>query len=176
MEIVIRGDKLTITDAMKSYIEEKLGKLDKYLEDSDSIRASVVAKVKNHQQMVEVTIPLKSFILRSEEVQEDVYAAIDKAVDKLERQIRKNKTKIMAKQAKTYDFAFAAIEEIEDEEEPEKIIKRKRIEVKPMDEEEAIIQMELLNHQFYMFKDSETNKPAVIYKRKDGGYGVIESE
>ncbi len=176
MEIVIRGDKLEITEAMKDYIEEKLGKLDKYLEDSDSARATVVAKVRNHSQMVEVTIPLKSFILRSEEVQENVYAAIDKAVDKLERQIRKNKTKIMAKQAKTYDFSMSTFEEIDDEEEAEKIVKRKKIEVKPMDEEEAIIQMELLNHQFYMYKDSETNKPAVVYKRKNGGYGVIESE
>ena len=176
MEIVIRGDKLAVTDAMKDYIEEKLGKLDKYLEDSDSIRATVVAKVRNHSQMVEVTIPLKSFILRSEEVQDDVYAAIDKAVDKLERQIRKNKTKIMSRQAKAYDFVFAAIPEMDEDEDQEKVIKHKKIEVKPMDEEEAIIQMELLNHQFYMYKDSETNKPAVVYKRKDGGYGVIESE
>lgn len=174
MELVIRGDKIKVTEAMKNYIEEKVGKLDKYIEDSSNIRANILVKVKNHNQIIEITIPLKSFILRSEESQEDIYAAVDKAVDKLERQIRKNKTRLMSKQAKTYDFSFSEIEEADEEE--EKIIKRKKIEVKPMDEEEAIIQMELLNHQFYMYKDSETNQTVVVYKRKDGGYGIIESE
>lgn len=174
MELVIRGDKIKVTEAMKNYIEEKIGKLDKYIEDSSNVRANVLVKVKNHNQIIEITIPLKSFILRSEESQEDIYAAVDKAVDKLERQIRKNKTRLMSKQAKTYDFSFSEIEEMDEEE--EKIIKRKKIEVKPMDEEEAIIQMELLNHQFYMYKDSETNQTVVVYKRKDGGYGIIESE
>lgn len=174
MELVIRGDKIKVTKAMKNYIEEKIGKLDKYIEDSSNVRANVLVKVKNHNQIIEITIPLKSFILRSEESQEDIYAAVDKAVDKLERQIRKNKTRLMSKQAKTYDFSFSEIEEADEEE--EKIIKRKKIEVKPMDEEEAIIQMELLNHQFYMYKDSETNQTVVVYKRKDGGYGIIESE
>lgn len=173
MEFVIRGDKIKITTAMKSYIEEKLGKLEKYLEDSSNVRASVVVKVKRNNQIVEVTIPLKSFILRSEESQEDFYAAVDKAIDKLERQIRKNKTRLMSKQTKSYDFSFSDIEEIE---ENAHIIKRKKISVKPMDEEEAIIQMELLNHQFYMYKDSETDKYAVVYKRDDGNYGIIESE
>ena len=124
MELVIRGDKIKITDAMKSYIEEKIGKLDKYLEDSANIRATVVVKIKNHNQIVEVTIPLKSFILRSEESQEDFYAAVDKAVDKLERQIRKNKTRLMSKNTKTYDFSFSEIEDYDDNE--EKIIKRKK--------------------------------------------------
>ena len=170
MELVIRGAKIKVTDAMKSYIEEKIGKLDKYLEDAANIRATVVVKVKGHNQIIEVTIPLKSFILRSEESQEDFYAA----VDKLERQIRKNKTRIMSKNTKTYGFSLSEIEDSEEKE--EKIIKRKKVEVKPMDEEEAIIQMELLNHQFYMYKDSETGTYAVVYKRKDGGYGIIESE
>ena len=174
MELVIRGAKIKVTDAMKSYIEEKIGKLDKYLEDSANIRATVVVKVKGHNQIIEVTIPLKSFILRSEESQEDFYAAVDKAVDKLERQIRKNKTRLMSKNTKTYGFSFEEIEDYEEKE--EKIIKRKKVEVKPMDEEEAIIQMELLNHQFYMYKDSETGTYSVVYKRKDGGYGIIESE
>lgn len=174
MELVIRGSKIKVTDAMKSYIEEKLGKLEKYLEDSANIRATVVIKVKGHNQIVEITIPLKSFILRSEESQEDFYAAVDKTVDKLERQIRKNKTRLMSKNTKTYDFSFSEIEDYE--EDAENVIKRKKVEVKPMDEEEAIIQMELLNHQFYMYKDSNTGSYSVVYKRKDGGYGIIESE
>ena len=93
MEIKIRGDKIKITDAMKDYIEDKLSKLDKYLEKSDDVSANVIVKVKGHEQTVEITIPLKSFILRSEETQDDFYAAVDKTIDKLERQIRKNKTR-----------------------------------------------------------------------------------
>ena len=177
MEIIIHGDKIKVTEAMKSYIEDKLGRLDKYLENSDSIRANVIVKVKGHLQTMEITIPLKSFILRSEETQEDFYAAVDKTIDKLERQIRKNKTKLMSRQSKpSYDFNFANFEIEEEEKEEKKIVKRKLIEVKPMTEEEAILQMELLGHEFYMFKDAETSKPAVIYKRKDGNYGIIETD
>ena len=178
MEIIIHGDKIKVTEAMKSYIEDKLGRLDKYLEDSDNVRANVIVKVKGHLQTMEITIPLKSFILRSEETQEDFYAAVDKTIDKLERQIRKNKTRLMSRNSKpSYDFNFEMIDfDKEEEKEESKIVKRKTIEVKPMDEEEAILQMELLGHQFYMYKDADTNKPAVVYKRNDGNYGVIESE
>ncbi len=177
MEIIIHGDKLKITSAMNDYIEEKLGKLNKYLENSDRVRANVIVKVKNHEQRVEITIPMKSFILRSEETKDDFYAAVDKAVDKLERQIRKNKTRMMSKQVKVdYGFNFSEIELDEEDTKESKILKRKKVEVKPMNEDEAIIQMELLGHQFYMYMDSETSKPAVVYKRNDGNYGIIESE
>lgn len=176
MEIIIRGDKIKITSAMSDYINEKLEKLEKYLEHSDTVRANVIVKVRNHEQKVEITIPLKSFILRSEETQEDFYAAVDKTIDKLERQIRKNKTKIMAKQSKTYyDFNFANVE-IEEPKEEQKIVKRKTVEVKPMSAEEAILQMELIGHQFYLYKDCDTDQFAVVYKRKDGDYGVMEAE
>lgn len=176
MEIIIHGDKLKVTDAMKEYIEEKLEKLNKYLENSENVRASVIVKVKNHEQRVEITIPLKAFILRSEESKDDFYAAVDKTIDKLERQIRKNKTRIMSKQVKTNkDFSMSAFADEEDLDD-KKILKKKKVEVKPMNEEEAILQMELLGHQFYMYKDSETNQVAVVYKRTDGNYGVIESE
>ena len=177
MELVIHGDKIKVTNAMKEYLEEKLSRLDKYLENSDNVRATIIVKVNGRDQTVEITIPLKSFILRSEETKEDFYAAVDKAVDVLERQIRKNKTKLMSKPSKqNYDFSFANIEVEEKEENNHKIVKRKTIEVKPMDEEEAILQMELLGHEFFMFKDADTGKPAVIYKRKDENYGIIESE
>ncbi len=176
MEIIIHGDKIKITDAMRDYVEEKLEKLEKYLESSENVRANVIVKVKNYDQTIEITIPLKSFILRSEETQEDFYAAVDKTIDKLERQIRKNKTKLMSKQNKpSYDFNFSFMED-DEEEEDQRVLKRKSVEVKPMDEEEAILQMELLGHQFYMFKDADTDKYAVVYKRKDGHYGIIESE
>ena len=176
MEIIIRGDKLKITDSMHDYIEEKLGKLEKYLKNSDEIRANVIVKVKNHEQRVEITIPLKTYIVRAEETKDDFYAAVDKALDTLERQIRKNKTRMMSKQVKTsFDFDINEIEQ-EIEKEEKKIVKRKTVEVKPMNEEEAILQIELLGHEFYMYKDSESGKSAVVYKRKDGNYGVIESE
>lgn len=176
MEIVIHGDKLKITEAMEDYIKDKLGKLEKYLKDSESVRANVIVKVKNREQRVEITIPLKTIILRTEESQSDFYAAIDKAIDKLERQIRKNKTRLMSKQVKTnIDFAVNEIE-FDKEEENSRVIKRKKIDVKPMNEEEAILQMELLGHQFYVYKDSETEKISVLYKRTDGNYGIIEAD
>ena len=170
MEIFVRGDNVKVTEAIESYIGEKLKRIEKYIGDSETVRATAVINVKNHNQKVEVTIPLKTFILRAEETQDDLYAAIDIVTDKLERQIRKNKTKLQTKKMKEVSFKEFVIDEIEedDEDSEEKIVKRKTIEVKPMSEEEAILQMELLGHQFYIFKDSETLKPAVVYKRKEG--------
>ena len=177
MDIIIRGSKLEITESMENYAKDKLSKLDKYIEDTSS-KATVLVQVKGHENKVEVTIPLKNLILRAEEAQEDFYAAVDLVIDKLERQIRKNKTRIEAtKKKEAKDFSYEYIEEIEDidDEEEEKIVKRKKIDLKPMDEEEAILQMELLGHSFYLFRDMETDKPTLVYKRKDGNYGVIES-
>ena len=150
MEIFVRGDNVKVTKAIEGYIGDKLKKIDKYIGDSESVRATAVINVKNHNQKVEVTIPLKTFILRAEETRDDLYAAIDVVIDKLERQIRKNKTKLQSKKMKeisSKEFVIEEIEEVETEVE-EKIVKRKTIEVKPMSEEEAILQMELLGHQF----------------------------
>ena len=174
MNLNIRGEKIEVTAAMKDYAEEKLTKLEKYLNNSSDVTANVLVKLRNHMQKVEITIFLPSLILRSEEEQADFYAAIDNTIDKLERQIRKNKTRIESKNKvyKSLSLDF----EVETEEEEEHVIKRKTVEVKPMDEEEAILQLELLGHQFYLYKDVDTNKSAVIYKRKDGNYGIIEAE
>jgi putative sigma-54 modulation protein len=181
MEIFVRGkNNFKVTKAIESYVEEKLNKLDTYLGDSENVKANVLISVHDRAQKVEVTIPLKNFILRAEDVQEDLYASIDTVADKLQRQIRKNKTRLASKKMKTVaiqDFVFDKIEDVEeDEEKEEKIVKRKKVEVKPMSEEEAILQMELLGHQFYIFKDAETMKPTLVYKRKEGNYGVIETE
>lgn len=177
MNITLRGDKLKITDAMQDYANEKLERLNKYLDDSDNVNANLVVKVQNYKQKVEVTIPLKNFILRAEEVQDDFYSAVDTVVDKIERQIRKNKTKLQSKKIKdSKEIIFDYIEDYKEEENEEVIVKRKKIEVKPMSEEEAIIQMELLGHQFYLFKEAESLKPALIYKRNDGHYGIIETD
>ncbi len=175
MKYNIRGDKMIITDAIKDYAETKLGKLEKYFKDDD-ITANVLAKVRGKSQIVEVTIPTSKFILRSEEENEDLYAAIDLVSDKLERQIRKNKTRLnrnIKDSVKEFNFDF----DIKDEEESkEKIVKRKNIEMKPMDEEEAILEMELLGHSFFVYKDMDTDKICVLYKRKDGDYGLIETK
>lgn len=173
MEILIRGTKLEITDSMKDYVKEKLSKLDKYLVDQ-KVKANVLVKVHNYLQKVEVTIPLKTLILRAEEEQQDFYAAVDLVINKLERQIRKNKAKLQ-KRDKMSSKEFN-IDDVIPIEEDAKIVKHKKIDVKPMNSDEAILQMELLGHDFYVYKDSETNNICVLYKRKDGGYGVIEGE
>ena len=180
MEIFVRGDNFEVTKAIQEYANEKLGRIEKYIGQAEKVRATVVASVKGHNQKVEVTIPLKTIILRAEETKDDLYAAIDIVADKLERQIRKNKTKLQSKKMKeklSKDLMYTEIEALDpDKNESSKIVKRKTVEVKPMSEEEAVLQMELLEHQFYIFKDSETNKVAVVYKRKEGNYGIIESE
>lgn len=173
MEILVRGSKVEITDSMKSYVKEKLSKLDKYIVDQKA-KATVLVKVRSYTQKVEVTIPLKTLILRAEEEQEDFYAAVDLIINKLERQIRKNKAKLQSRnKAKTKEFNVDDLIPIEDDSE---VVKRKKIDVKPMSSEEAILQMELLGHDFYVYRDSETNAVNVVYKRKEKGYGVIESE
>lgn len=173
MEVLIRGNKVDITESMSNYVNEKLSKLDKYM-DTLSLKANVLVKVRNYTQKIEVTIPLKTLILRAEEEQQDFYSAVDLVVSKLERQIRKNKDKLIKKEKKgNKEFKIDEIIPIESD---ENVIKRKKIDIKPMDEEEAILQMELLGHNFYLYKDSESNTVSVIYKRKDGGYGIIESE
>jgi putative sigma-54 modulation protein len=157
---------------MKSYVKEKLSKLDKYLVNQKT-KATVLVKVRSYSQKVEVTIPLKTLILRAEEEQEDFYAAVDLVINKLERQIRKNKAKLESRNKKSKEFNIDDLIPIEDDTE---IVKRKKIDVKPMSSEEAILQMELLGHDFYVYKDSETNSVNVVYKRKEKGYGIIESE
>lgn len=175
MKYIIRSQKIGNTEAIKEYIENKLSKLDKYFENPNEIEATVLTKIVGRTQIIEVTIPTKHFLLRNEESNQDLYTAIDKIVDKLERQIRKNKEKINSRINKTFiqDFEYG----LEDEyEEDEKIVKRKKVELKPIDEEEAIIQMEMLGHSFFVYKDVDSEKVCIIYRRKNGDYGVIETE
>ena len=175
MKYNIRGDKMVVTEAIKNYTEDKLGRLEKYFKE-DSITANVITKVRGNSQIVEVTIPTSKFILRSEEENDDLYAAIDLVTDKLERQIRKNKTRLnrnIKDNVKDFNFDFDIKEE---EEAKEKVVKRKKIDTKPMDEEEAILEMELLGHNFFVYKDMDTNNTCVLYKRKDGDYGLIETK
>ena len=177
MKYNIRGDKLEITDAINNYVESKLDRLNKYFKEDD-ILANVLLRVRGNSQIIEVTIPTAKFILRSEEEDKDLYAAIDLVTDKLERQIRKNKTRLNRQNANNnlkefnFDYEIASNEESNED---EIIVKRKNIEMKPMDEEEAILEMNLLGHEFFVYKDMHTNKVCVLYKRKDGNYGLIET-
>lgn len=177
MKYNIRGDKLVVTDAINNYVESKLDRLNKYFKEDD-ILANVLLKVRGNSQIIEVTIPTDKFILRSEEEDKDLYAAIDLVTDKLERQIRKNKTRLNKQNIdnKYKDFNFDYEITTEDEtNEDEQIVKRKNIEMKPMDEEEAILEMNLLGHEFFVYKDMHTNNICVLYRRKDGNYGLIET-
>lgn len=171
MKFNIRGSKIEVTDSIKNYIESRLGKIEKYFNDSSDIDVHVLIKIQGIYQKVEVTIPLKKVILRSEEENKDLYAAIDLVADKLERQIRKNKTRLKSKDSIKQ---FSEFETKENEETNEKIIKRKIIDLKPMSEEEAILQMNLIGHEFFVFENADTNSNSVLYLRKDGNYGIIE--
>ena len=176
MKYNIRGDKLEVTDAINNYVESKLDRLNKYFKEDD-ILANVLLRVRGNSQIIEVTIPTDKFILRGEEEDKDMYAAIDLVTDKLERQIRKNKTRLnkqnLDNKYKEFNFDY---EITNDEEDDEVIVKRKNVEMKPMDEEEAILQMNLLGHEFFVYKDMHTNNVCVLYKRKDGNYGLIETK
>ena len=171
MRIDIRGDKVKVTDAIKSYVNEKIGRLDRYFENPVEMKAYVVIRVRNKDEIIEVTVPSSKFTLRAEVSDNDLYAAIDKVSDKLERQIRKNKTRLRKQFKEVLKFEM---ENEEVEENDSIVVKRKQIELRPMSEEEAILQMELVDHDFYLFKNSETDNICVLYKRNDDSYGIIE--
>ena len=177
MKVTVIAKNIQLTPALKNMVEKKISKLDKYFEPS--IEAKATLSVQKNRLIVEVTIPFNGVILRCEECTEDMYKSIDLVEEKLQRQIRKQKTKLAKKNSggslRFPDFYPA---EVSDEEEPStaKIVKTKNFNVKPMSEEEAVLQMELIGHSFFVFQDAETNKVNVVYKRKDGNYGLIEPE
>lgn len=174
MQVNIRGEKIVVTSAIKEYVEEKMSKMDRYFENPADIKCAVLVKVKNNEQKIEVTVPTSKFTLRAEERNNDLYAAIDLVIDKLERQIRKNKTRLNNKYKNNESFEMNfTFESEEGEEAVSKIVKRKNVEMKPMDEEEAVLQMELINHDFFVFKNIEEECVSVIYKRKDNSIGII---
>ena len=176
MNINIRGDKIEVTDSIKNYVKEKLERLDKYFDEPSKIDAHILIRVRNGEQIIEVTIPTSKYTLRAEEKHSDLYAATDLVIDVLERQIRKNKTKLNKHRIQEpIGFAFVP-EEDEEYTDSASIMKRKTIESKPMSEEEAILQMELLGHDFFVFVNAETDQVNVVYKRKGNTYGLIEPE
>ncbi|WP_138419457.1 ribosome hibernation-promoting factor, HPF/YfiA family [Aquibacillus sediminis] len=182
MKYNIRGENVEVTGAIKEYIEKKVGKLERYFDTPPTSDVNVNISVYNDEQQIEVTIPMTNLLLRAEEQHIDLYAAIDLVVDKLERQIRKYKTKVNRKfrQKGSPKHVFAELEKeavaVQEEEEDEgiDIVRTKRFDLKPMDSEEAILQMDMLGHAFYVFTNANSGDTNVVYRRKDGRYGLIE--
>ena len=176
MKITLRGKNIEITEAIEEKVSEKLSKLDKYFIVSENVEAKVLVRTYPYGQKIEVTIPTEYALLRAEVVDQDLYNAIDLVIDKLEGQIRKYKTRLNRK-SKDNKLAFnlASIEPLEEEEE-DVLVKTKTITPKPMDMEEAIMQMELIGHSFFVYRDTETDAISIVYRRNDGDYGLIETE
>ncbi|MCP8617611.1 ribosome hibernation-promoting factor, HPF/YfiA family [Salirhabdus salicampi] len=184
MQYNIRGENIEVTSAIQRYVEKKIGKLERYFHSPVTSDVHVNVSVFNEKQRIEVTIPMQELLLRAEEEHDDLYAATDLVIDKLERQVRKHKTKINRKfrqqgapkyvLAELENEAFQRIQREEEHEENIEIVRTKRFDLKPMDSEEAVLQMDMLGHSFYVFTNAETGDTNVVYRRKDGRYGLIE--
>ena len=174
MKIIVTGKNMVITDALKNVVRKKLSRLDKYF--NPDVEAHATLSVQKNRQKIEVTIPFNGVILRGEEENGDMYASIDLVLDKLEGQIRKQKTKLLKRNnSESLRFQFIP-NDAEENEEEHKIVRTKRFAVKPMSSEEAVLQMELLGHSFFVYRDAENGEVNVVYKRRDGNYGLIEPE
>ena len=173
MKIIMTGRKIDITDGIREKINKKIGKLDKFF-DEDT-KADVTLKVEKGRHILELTIFSKGMLYRAEYCDTDMYTAIDNIVDIIEGQIRRNKTRL-AKMVKHQAFDPTNFETPDPTEEEFKVVKRKHFSIKPMSVEEAILQMNLLGHEFFVFSNADDDTTAVVYKRKDGNYGLIEED
>ena len=174
MKIVISGKNIDVTTGLRSAIETKLGKLEKYFTaDTEVI---VTLSVEKERQKIEVTIPVKGTIIRSEQTSNDMYVSIDLVEEIIERQLKKYKNKLIAQHQSGGSFQPAYMEQDFDEDEEVKIVRTKRFDIKPMYPEDACVQMELLGHNFFVFYNAETDQVNVVYKRKGNTYGLIEPE
>ncbi len=174
MRFVITGRNIEVTEGLRTAVEEKLGKLDRFF--STDTEVIVTLSVEKERQKIEVTIPVKGNIIRSEQVSNDMYVSIDLVEEIIERQLKKYKNKIIDQKQNQASFAKEYIEKDYDDEAEVQIIRTKKFGVKPMDPEEACVQMELLGHNFFVFFNSETEEINVVYKRKGNTYGLIEPE
>ena len=174
MKFIIMGKNIEVTAGLRSAVEEKIGKLDKYF--NDEVTANVTLSVEKERQKIEVTIPIKGNIIRAEEVSNDMYVSIDLVEEIIERQMRRYKTRLVNAKQAAAEFSKAYIEDDYEDEPDVKIVRTKKFGVKPMNPEEACVQMELLQHNFYVFLNSETDEVNVVYKRKNNTYGLIEPE
>ncbi|MCR4798636.1 MAG: ribosome-associated translation inhibitor RaiA [Lachnospiraceae bacterium] len=175
MKIIITGRNIELTDGLKSAVEDKLSKLDKYF--AEDTQANVTLSVEKERQKIEVTIPVKGHIIRSEQVSNDMYVSIDLVEEVIERQMKKYRNKIVSRQQEPGEFFNADfINKADEDDEEIRIIRTKRFGMKPMYPEDACVQMELLGHSFFVFRNAETDEVNVVYKRRGNTYGLIEPE
>lgn len=181
MQFSIRGQQIEVTDALRDYVDKKLSRLEKYFDAPPTSEGFVTLNVVRGLHTVEVTIPLAGVTLRAEDRSDDMYASIDAVVDKLERQIRKHKTKLNRKfrqegNLKTLfvEGSSSAVAVEEQDYDDLEVVRNKRFTLKPMDVEEAILQMNMVGHNFFVFSNIDTSEVSVVYKRNDGKYGLIE--
>ena len=174
MKFIISGKNIDVTEGLRSAVNEKIGKLEKYFTEDTEI--FVTLSTQKERQKIEVTIPMKGNIVRAEQESNDMYVSIDLVEEIIERQLRKYKTKLLIKQQAAVNLNKEFIDEDIDDDEEIKIIRTKKFAVKPMDAEEACVQMELLGHNFFVFRNAETDEVNVVYKRKGNTYGLIEPE
>ena len=175
MRFIISGKNIDVTAGLRSNIEQKLGKLERYFTPETEI--IVTLSVEKERQKIEVTIPVKGNIIRSEQVSDDMYVSIDLVEEVIERQLRRYKKKLIDKHQEGGGFQSEFMKEEADVDDGEiKIVRTKRFGIKPMFPEDACVQMELLGHNFFVFSNAETDEVNVVYKRKDGTYGLIEPE
>ncbi len=186
MRFIYAGKGLTVTEAMKDRAEKKIGKLEKFLPEGTEVHVTFI--VNRHENKAEVTIPLRKRILRAEVVTDDMYTSIDAVVDSLEKQLKKYKDRLNQRYRKDAAFkeewGYIGMQGSKESDPSEQVShesengieikKTKRVSVKPMDAEEAVMEMELLGHNFYVFKNGQTDEINVVYKRQDGAYGLIE--
>ncbi len=174
MRITLSGKNIEVTEGLRQAVEDKLSKLERYFTPETDI--IVTLSVEKERQKIEVTIPVKGNIIRSEQVSNDMYVSIDLVEEVIERQLKKYKNKIIDQKQAAPNFQKEYIDKEVDEDEDIKIIRTKRFDIKPMYPEDACVQMELLAHNFFVFKNAETEEVNVVYKRKGNTYGLIEPE
>ncbi|MDI6631634.1 MAG: ribosome-associated translation inhibitor RaiA [Bacillota bacterium] len=173
MQIAVRGKNIKVTDALRNYVEKRLTKLERYLNNFGEVQVTLSVEKENHR--VEVTVPVNGMILRGEEATHDMYAAVDMVVEKLGKQIERYKGRFTRRTRTSPDVEVPTQEELPEEEEF-KVVRVKRFTMKPMNVDEAIMQMNLLGHSFFVFTNAETETVCVVYRRRDGNYGLIEPE
>ncbi|MHA6532728.1 ribosome hibernation-promoting factor, HPF/YfiA family [Paenibacillus sp. BAC0078] len=183
MQFSIRGQQIEVTDALRDYVDKKLSRLEKYFDAPPTSEGYVTLGVVRGLHTVEVTIPLAGVTLRAEDRSDDMYASIDAVVDKLERQIRKHKTKLNRKFRQEGSLKTLFVEGVpssvaveEQDYDDLEVVRNKRFTLKPMDVEEAILQMNMVGHNFFVFSNIDTSEVSVVYKRNDGKYGLIEQD
>ena len=174
MKFIISGKNITVSQGLRTAVEDKLGKLERYFTPDTEV--IVTLSVEKERQKIEVTIPVKGNIIRSEQVSNDMYVSIDLVEEVIERQLRKYKNKIVDKQQAAANFQKEYIDKDYEEEDEVKTIRTKKFGIKPMYPEDACVQMELLGHNFFVFYNAETDQVNVVYKRKGNTYGLIEPE